>query len=241
MTTALDICNDALQEIGVLGVGETASSADAQYALRSLNRLIQAWATESLMVYNIESEIFNYVPNQAVYTIGTGGNFNIERPIVIEAAYNRLIQSDATVDLPIQVTTVYSEYSDITVKSVATPIPVIMYDDGNFPLKNLTFYPVPSSTQYKLVLWFWKTLSDSFSLSSTVSFPPAYERAIIKNLAMELVPAFGRKVSQLLMQQAIDSKAQIKRINVEIPRLKAPGILTGRNNLYSRADFLAGA
>ena len=237
MATVLDIITDSLQDLGASAVGEVPSAAEAQGAFRRLNRMLQTWNTESLMVYNIQQETFSYVADQATYTIGTGGNFNTARPVRIEAAYNR---NNQTIDLPIQVVTNYEEYAAIIAKAIETTLPVVMYADGSFPRQNLTFWPVPSDTTYTPVLWMWKPLTAFATLSEEVSLPPGYERALVSNLAIECAPSYGRSVSSELALVATESKAQIKRINTQVDTMRFSIALTKNRSIYSYADFLAG-
>ena len=86
MTVVRDLLQDALIEIGVLAPSDAMQPEDAAYALRLFNRLLAKWNSENLMVYTVNRQVFNLVAGQQVYTLGTGGDFNVPRPVRIQMA-----------------------------------------------------------------------------------------------------------------------------------------------------------
>lgn len=240
MTTVLELVTNALNDLGVIGAEETLSAADSSRALKILNNMIQEWNNEELIVYNTEELIFNYVAGQGDYTLGTGGDFNTDRPIEITAAYNRINNGTYTeVDYPIQVTTDAQVYSDLVTKNIQTSLPILVYDNGNFPTKTLSFWPVPSDTTYRPVLWVWRQISQ-FALSDTLSLPPGYETAMEWNLALKCAIPFGKPASQDLRMEANNSLWAIKRINTNVPTLNTPSELDKTGPVYALPDFLSG-
>lgn len=218
MTTVLEIITDALQDAGIIAEDETPSASMGQKAFRLLNRMLDTWSTEDLMIYNNVQEVFNFNSGQQVYTIGTGGDFNTTRPVDITAAYVRDTNNN---DLKISIWE-YQQYADIISKTVASTIPLGVYYNANFPLSTLSFWPVPTGTSYRFVLWSWKVLSSFTNINDNISFPPGYEEAIETSLAARCCAAFNRPLPQELAMWANESKAQIKRINVNVPQLKLP-------------------
>ena len=55
-----------------------------------------------------------------------------------------------------------------------------------------------------------------------VSLAAGYARALRTNLAVELAPEFGRQVDVLIVQQARESLADVKRANVAIVEIGLP-------------------
>lgn len=237
MTSVLDLITDSLQEIGAIAIGESVPAAESSGALRALQQLAAHWSTEELMIYNTPANVFPLVANQITYTCGTGGNFNIARPMYIQEAYIRDVNN---IDYPVYVTDNFSEYAEILKKDITSPIPFILYDNGDIPLKVLSFYPVPTSAAYSVVLWTTGAISFT-NLTDTITLPPAYERAMRLNLAIELSPRYGKPVTQELSALAIEAKAQVKRNNTVINQLIMPsGISSGRRYSYTLQDFYAG-
>ena len=224
MTTASDICTNALQDLGVVALEETPSSAELAKALKKLNNMIETWNTESTMIYNYEALVFPFVANQAAYTLGTGGNWSTARPVKI---VDITIRDQNNIDLPCKIAT-EQEYSAIITKTVASGFPICVYDDDNFPLKTLTFWPVPASANYSAALWAWLPLSSALTLATAVSLPPGYERALTSNLAIELAPSMGATASNELIQIALSSKQAIERENYKVRELGIDGTIPNR-------------
>lgn len=241
MTTVLDLITASLQDLGAIALGEVPTAAEGQACLNALNNMVEQWNTESLIVYNIAPQLFAYVAGQASYTMGTGGDFNADRPVTIESAYNRgNAGMPNEVDYPIYVTNNYEEYSDIITKRIETTLPLIVYYNGDVPLQTLTFWPIPVDTTYAPYLWFWTKITNFALISDTITLPPGYKRALQKNLSLEVAPAYGSTVSPLLERQAVESKGQIKRINYTADLMSMPYGIPGTRPAPALAQFIAG-
>lgn len=239
MTTVLEIITDALQDAGIISANETPNATDAQKAFRLLNRMLDTDSTEDLMIYNNVQEVFNFTSGQQSYTIGTGGNFNTTRPVDVTAAYVRDTNGN---DIPVSVVD-YETYSQIISKPIQATIPLAVYYNASYPLSTLTFWPIPTNTSYTFVLWSWKLLTSFTSLSDTVSMPPGYEQYIETNLAARICVAFNRPIPPELLAWATESKAALKRINVNVPTLSMPSGLTagpGANTFPISPSVLTG-
>ncbi len=241
MTTVLDLISDAMLDIGAIAIGEAPTASESNTILRALNQMVETWNNESLMIYNVVPELFNYVGGQASYTMGVGGNFNTARPVKIEAAYNHGQNgTPSQVDFPIEVTTNFERYSEIVTKQVSTQLPIIVYDNGDYPLKTLFFWPIPVDNTYQPQLWSWSAITSFASTSTVISLPPGYTRALQKNLSLEISPSFGKAIPQSLAMQAMESKAQLKRINFTLDELDMPRGIPRTVGNYGLPQFLSG-
>jgi len=88
-----------------------------------------------------------------------------------------------------------------------------MYAEQAYPLDNLNFWPVPNTGVNNVVLYSWKPLAELALITTVLSLPPGYERALKFALAVELAPEFGKALSDNVAALAIESKAAIKRMN----------------------------
>jgi len=219
MSTVRQLLTDTMKDLGAIGVNEVPTSPEMDDALRCLNQLLGSWQTEALMVYSRRQEVFTLPTGQQVYTIGSGGEIDTTRPIKIDAAYMRDSNDN---DLDIYVCRSFQDYSDIITKNATTTLITAVYYDATFGsdgLGKLYVWPVLSSNTYRLVLWMWTSLSEYASIDDDINLPPGYERALRTNLAVELAPRYGRQLSPVLASMAVESKAQLKRVNVDIPTL----------------------
>lgn len=230
-TTCLDLITGALRNIGALEAGETPTAQDSTDAQQVLNDLLESWSVDHLFIFSQNENILTFVPNQYQYTIGTGGNFNIPRPLRITNAFTRITAFGSTgLDYPIAIVH-RDKYTNIGLKSVNGPWPTLLYYDPSFPLGNLYFYPNPSQAGV-LHLWTDVIIADFQNLTDAINLPQGYARAIKKNLALELAPEYGKSASPLLVKQAAESKMMIKQLNAE-PTVEAffdQHILKSRRN-----------
>ena len=97
----------------------------------------------------------------------------------------------------------------------------------------LTVWPVPNETQ-TLVLYYAEPVAQFPDLGTAVALAPGYARALRTNLALELAPEFGRVVDPVMLAQARESLADVKRQNWTQPELTlsgVPGVCGGRYSM----------
>lgn len=230
--TGRDVLTAALRLIGATAPGESLAASEATDGLAVLNRMVDSWSTEELLIYARTRETpYTLTPGTATVTIGSGGNIAVARPIWIDSA---MIQDASTsIESPLKLLT-QEEYGAIPYKTQQSTYPTMVYDDGGYPTRTLTLYPVPSAA-HKLVLYTLRPLTTIATLDTALSLPPGYERALISNVAIELAPEYGKAASAELMAQAMESKANIKRANHRSTALRCDEALTGRGffNIYT--------
>jgi hypothetical protein len=227
--TVRELVSDSAILIGALASGETLPAAEAVDAFRALNRMLDSWSLEKLILYARTSETFPFVASQQTYTMGTGGNFNTARPLAIEVAE----VLDGTTNIPIEIIGL-DKWTRIPDKTTTNTYPKQLYYELTNPLATLKFWPVPSTTK-SVVLHSWKALTQFASLNTTVALPPGYEDALISNLAVRLAPMYGRTVSAELAAIASETKSNVKRSNSKPYLLFADPALVGPKgfNIYT--------
>lgn len=227
MATVLDLVTDSLLDIGVVAAGETLPTGDGQNALDALNRLLNAWKAERVFIYQLTRTTWTISANDGSYTVGAGGNVNVLRPVRIDS----IAYSDSSVT-PAYETRLRlmtdEDYANIRIKTQTALRPEAAWYNLTYPTATIELWPVPTSTTLTGVLYAPQAAAEFSALSSMVSLPPGYERAIVKNLALELAPSYGKQVSPLLERQAMDSLAVIMRANKRQRDMAFdPGALTG--------------
>ena len=212
MTTVREIIQDALIEIGALSASDAMPAEDAAFGLRALNRMIGVWNTDELMVYTVNRTAYNLVAGQQVYTLGTGGDFNVSRPVVIQAI--SVLLNSGTLEVPIDIVN-DTEWQETSVKGTTSTFPTKVWITGNMPLNSLYFWPVPSSSSNQVVLYTWGKTDAFTDLSDSVVFPQGYEEALVTNLGITLASSYGVQVNPALQMRAAESKSRIQSINIE--------------------------
>ena|SRR5690348_2697986 len=215
--TAQDVINSALRKIGALATGESPTTDESNDSLEVLNDMIDSWNAQRLAIYAVARSVFPLVSGTQVYTLGTGGTFNMARPAKIERM-SVVTQANSTqpLELPIHYMTV-GEWQQTPVKNVASTFPFEVWDDQAFPKRNLTFWPTPQDPNVQAAIYAWSPLSSFADLVTDYTFPPAYARAIRANLAVELAPEFQvQQLNPLVVQLAVSSLATIKSLNSDL-------------------------
>lgn len=229
--TGRELVEACLRKIGARGPGESISNDEAQEGLEEINRMINSWANKKLMIYAITEETFSLIASTASYTLGSGATWNTTRPQWIDSAVIR----DGSIDYPIDIKLSEKEFSQIAYKSVTSPYPYALYDDGGYPNRTITLYPVPSAT-HSIVLWTAKPISEISTLNTTIAFPPGYEDALVWNGAERFADEYGKPVTPTILKHATESKAAIKRANFKPKFLEIDPNIPGqgrRFNIYS--------
>lgn len=229
MATANDIINRALRIAGVLGQGEASTSAEASDALTALNDMLASWQIKKGLIFHVKEISSALTVSQSTYTIGSGGDFNTVRPDYIEYAYIK----KNSVDYPVTVITMEA-FKRIISKTVTSDLPDHLYYETGFPLGTLHLYPTPSEAN-TLYLNVWNILQSFSGLTTAVSLPPGYARALVYNLAAELAPEYGVTLTPEAAKIARDSKMNIIRRNSSplVARMDAGIVRSGdRYNIY---------
>lgn len=219
--TGRDFVSASLRLIGAIAPGEAIEASEATDGLSALNRMIDSWSNEGLLIHAVTPEAaITLTPGDPTYTLGTSGDLTT-RPMSIEAAVIR----DGSTDYPIRIREAV-EYAAISDKSAQSTIPTDVYDDGGYPHRTLTLYPVPSAAK-SLILFTKRPLTSIATLDTSISLPPGYERALVYNGAIELAPEYGRAVSAEVAKVASESLASLMRTNHRPSYLSVDSALLG--------------
>lgn len=70
--TALQIITDALQLLSILAAGETVTTADTNFAMNQLNKMVKAWVAQGIHLWTEESGTLFLVTGQAQYNLIAG-------------------------------------------------------------------------------------------------------------------------------------------------------------------------
>lgn len=210
-STARTIITAALREIRVLGAGDVPTDDDAEDALYQLKNMMDSWWLERLAVYEIRQDSgLTWAAAQSSRTVGTGGNFNITRPFRITG----VVFTVNGVDYPVRKMIERAEYDAIPLKTAQSSFPEFCFYDPQYPLGVLYAFPVPSAS-VTVAINSWQQIQNFSTLDTQIALPPGYERAIQKNLAIEIAPSYGPSAqpSPELKVQAMQAKANLKTIN----------------------------
>lgn len=212
--TGAQLVQDAAYQAGILGQDATPAltNDDAQLILRRLNRLADSWSNDDLMIFTNGTETFPLSAGVSAYSTSLLTN---GRPLNMDAVwvtyggvdyFLQLISDDA--------------YGSIALKNIQA-IPNVVWINPGMPQNTLTFWPVPfapmtanCSTQ--------RVLTTAVAMTTTLSFPPGYEKAFVDGLAVDICPAFGITPSPAMIDAAQKSMRRVKVANYSPSEVSTP-------------------
>ena len=229
MATALSMITRSMRLAGVIGKGEALDSDEAADGLAALNAMLDSWQLERLFVYQIVQGSHTWASG-ASKTIGSSGDLNTTRPNRIDSAF--IVDSNSQW-YPLKILEDRSEYDSITLKTTTSTLPEYLFMDTAYPLATIYLYPAPSAS-VTLKLNTWQALQSFTSLTTALSLPPGYQRAIEYSLAEELGPEFGAMIQPMVSQKAKEARAAIKTLN-------APSMISRVDSGIARLGGLGGS
>ena len=235
--TANDLIERTLKTIGVLASGETTAASDAADAFTILNGMVDSWATQRLTIFHTARTAFDLSASTQDYTIGTGGTFDIARPLWIVAASiipDKNASSAQKIELPISAALNTTQWQQVAIKGTSSTYPLEFYYDKAWTagLATISVWPVPSSSTSQLVLYTPTALIKFADRTTDYTFPPGYEEALKYQLAMRLAPEFGRPISPEVLVLAQDTFGNIKRANGTTETLRLDPALSAHGGRY---------
>jgi hypothetical protein len=220
----------ALRRINVLAEGETAPAAQALEALASLNALIDGYALERLTVYEITRTTWTITSSDGTYTIGTGGDIAVARPVNAEMIEHLNYQDTSLSPTQERELTHLTEdaYSRIRQKAQTSTLPQYWYYTPGYPLGTIELIPVPTNANLEGVIYHLTPISEFTTVDDTVTLPPGYRRFLITNLAAELMTEYGKPPDPVLLRQAETAMNNVKRVNHRMTDLSMdPSLIRG--------------
>lgn len=225
-----DLAAAAMRCAGVLASGETPSSDELADAQTIANQMLEGWGAENLNIFTLtRSPLFNFVAGTQSYTLGTGGVFNMARPARIEYV-SYIYNANPAFPLETRIK-MYSdeEWAAIPIKNVQNVLPEGVYDDGGFPLRTLSYWPVPNDSSVQTLIGSWTALNQFTDLTTDITFPPGYIDAIKYELAIRIAAEWPGKLDAAIPVLAAKAISRIKSLN-------ASPVKTTIDPLFSTGD-----
>lgn len=215
--TVLDVVAASLREIGVIAARETPSAADAEDGRLALNNLLDQWAAERLQIFTIKRNTAVIGALQASFTIGLGASVNRQPPAYIDHINRLDITTTPNTEYPLTPLT-DDAWAGLVLKDQTAPFPTAWHSRrqdqavAGFLQIVVNVWPVPTAS-WTVVVYAPLAVQEFASLFDAVILPPGYRRLLVKSLACELAPSYGRQPDPMLVQQAREAKAVVKAAN----------------------------
>jgi len=231
--TASTLIRTSMQDLGVLGAGESAEGSHVADGLRRLQVMVGSWSLDPLTAVRVQGETFPTISGKASYTIGPGLEFNTTRPVgqqSIVAAALLLNQGQPTqVEIPVGVMT-NDQYAGLRNKALRSPMFThVIYVPGataqgptpppppgtnTFGSGVIILWPVPTDAN-PLRLYIEHTLPMFDNLTTSYPVPDGVAAAIQHNLTMALAPMFQVEPPAYVVMMAARTFASMKRNNYQ--------------------------
>lgn len=223
-----ELARSSLRLIRVLESGEPGTAAEITDARLACNQMLDSWNTDSNRIVALFNEDQTIASGTTQYTIGSGGTWDTDRPIRLESVF---VTTSLGYTYPVAIVS-NEHYQGIVDKTVTSSWPDRVRYTPNYPLGVLDFWPISNQT-LTCNLSSWKQLAGFSSNSATVTVPPGYQRAIRHNLAIELAPEYGAKVSSAVAKIAEESLASLETTNKRDYPVSVDNALIGSNRIYN--------
>src|SRR5688572_28873990 len=231
--TASTLIKTSLQDLGVLGAGESPRGEDMADGLRRLQVLIGGWSLDSLTVVRVQGETFPTVSGKHRYTIGPGLDFDTTRPVgqqsIVAAGLILNAGQPNEVEIPRAMLT-YDQYIGIQVKLLQNtlftsviyvpgataqgPTPPVPPGTNTFGSGVIILWPVPIHAN-PIRHYIEHTLPMFQNLTTSDPAPEGVSTTIQHNLTVALAPMFQVEPTPYIARQAALTLAAMKRTNYQ--------------------------
>lgn len=215
--TPVQLINLALKMSGVLGVGQTASAEDTTDAFELMKMMLAQWQTDRFLVYRL-AHVSVPCTGQQSYTVGPGGDFDIQRPTRISSAFARQqFGTPNPVDYTLAILNAREDYDKIIVKQQRS-FPAAVFYDSDFPVGTLYPWSIPDNS-YELHISVYTPLGTLATEYDEFDLPPEYQEAILFNLCGRLRLMYQLPNDEVLNALGRNSVATLRGANAQVPRM----------------------
>lgn len=233
---------DSFALLNVFLPGESIPNDDGQFARRFLNDLLSSLSQRAAFSPFISRERFDLVADQGgpddPYTIGSGGDFDTERPEnqrSIVSANLILTATSPEVRVPLGIYT-DDAYDANQLPDQSNTQPTGLYYNPTYAsdLGSIFLWPVPDTSENDLELFLQKAVAQFADLSTTYYVPDGWPQFLKYALADLLQVPYGKALSPAARRLLVESKGVVMRSNARLTDLANDATwATSRHTLYN--------
>jgi hypothetical protein len=206
-----DIIQEALEQLGIVGEGETPAAATITSCSRTLNMMVKAWEAQGIHLWAQTTQTVTLVASQATYSLSPYA-------LMLKQAW---LRNTDNVDRPIKIDSL-SNYNLIPNKTSTGKINRIAYDAG-LTTGTVYVWPTPDDATDVLHIKYLRKIEDFDSSSDNADFPQEWLLALALNLAVLLAPKYGKTLSKIapdLAQNASIALTEMQLWDVENAKVR---------------------
>lgn len=176
-------------------------------AAETLNLLLKSLQTQGVLLWVQEDIELSLVKGKQTYTIGPSGYLDRSRPLRAYSFRRRDISTKEDTQI-----TQYSksDYAALTNKS-DTGVPTIAYYERSITQGNISVWPVPDNSKYKLIFTVDSQLQDFDASGDTAHMPSYAYNYFVWALAAELGSEYGLPLDEISL---FEQKASIYKADL---------------------------
>lgn len=221
--TGLDVITDALKLLGVVAGHEVPTATEQHDALVRLNELIDSWGTHAQTLLVARRDVVPLIANIQTYAIGPGLAVDLPVPLTIDAV-SYVIASSPETEVFLDWGTDQAAVATAQ-KTTTGALPQLVNYSRTHSYGELWVWPIPTVATDLVI--YWREPTAQFpDLVTPIALAAGYARALRTNLAVELAPEFGRQLGPVVLKQAAESLADIKRQNFPMVEIGIDPALT---------------
>jgi hypothetical protein len=214
MATARDLIIESYRASGLTGLGQSIEGEELQEGLKLLNQEISVLNNQGLFPPYETIFEFTLTGGQDVYSIGSGGDIDIPRPLNIE--WGKVKDGNTYFTMDQKTLRTFGQYSTQESGSV---IPRTFYYNPSYPLGQIGFLrPLDGNRDFKLNI---KHYIGEYGINDEVALPDGYYALLKWKLADVLNDVNGHNDGGRSKMKAQEIVATIKSNNVQRLELKS--------------------
>lgn len=203
-----EIIQEALEQIGAIGIGDTISATDITTCSRTLNMMIKAWEAKGIHLWTLTEMSVALVVAQATYTLSP-------RPLMVKQAF---LRNTDNIDRPVRVRS-KSDYNLIPDKTTTGKISQVCYDP-QLSTGTLSVWPTPDDATDVLHLVYLRVIEDFDASSDNADLPQEWLLPIALNLGMLVSPKYGKRPDPAFAQTAAEYLTEMQLWDVENAKIR---------------------
>ncbi len=212
--SAQTIILEALADLGTIRPGDTPPTLVMTDMLLRLNQRMYAHSIEGMLAQTQQHNTYPLQANTTRYTMGVGGTFNTNtRPEKVtgwRATYGTFFSGGKILTFD-----ELQQASKGDALGSSSSIPSAVGADVAYPLINIGVFPAPNAFPGLVELSFYGALTQFNDLTTTYTFPDGWDDFLHYDLAMAVLPRYGRQGfdPSVLASNATAAKGKILNLN----------------------------